>query len=189
MRVEGHIHIGEANRWASEACKPLRSRDRLWGLVGIVLAVAAVLVAMSAASAAADALGEGWVYPAVLFPVIALLVLPLVRWLQARSVARFRRGLVVRGVPDPLPWMISLETEGLMTRLGGVETRAAWSAISEIFPVGPYWVLLVQGSATFVPKRHFADDRQELAFVRAVLDQLTPEARHRSDAAEMFARA
>ena len=159
------------------------------GLIGIVLAVAAVLVSMSAASVAADRLGEEWVYPAVLLPVIALLVLPLVRWLQARSVARFRWGLVARGVLDPLPWMISLGNEGLMTRLGGVETRASWAAISEISPVGPYWVLLVQGSATFVPKRHFADDGQEMAFVRAVLDHLTPEARHRSDAAVAFARA
>lgn len=188
MRVEGHIHIGEANQWASEACKPLKRRDRLWGLVGIILVVAAALVAMSTASVAADALGEEWVYPAVFFPMIALLLLPLGRWVQARSVAQIRRGLVIRGVPDPLPSMFSVEKEGLTTRLGGVETRASWAAVSEIFPVGPYWVLLVQGSATFVPKRHFTNDGQEMAFVKAVLNHLTPEARGRSDAAVVFAR-
>jgi hypothetical protein len=61
--------------------------------------------------------------------------------------------------------------------------------ISEIFPVGPYWVLLVQGSAHFVPRRNFADPAHERTFVATVLERLTPEARGRSARAARFAGA
>ena len=161
MRVDGHIHIGEANRWASPASERLSGNGSLNTLIGAGLGLAAVLAGMSAASVASDMSGEGWLYIPVLLATTGPLLIALVRWLQTRFVRRFRRKLISRGVSDPLPWMTSVEIEGLRTRLGGVETRASWAAISEIFSVGPYWVLLVQGAATFVPKRHFTGAFQQ----------------------------
>ena len=113
-----------------------------------------------------------------------LLVIHLLRRL---IVGRFRRKLVERNVANPLPLRITADADGLTTLTGVVETRAPWSAVSEIFPIGPYWVLLIQGSPTFVPKRHFAADADERGFVGAVVEQLTAEARRRSEDAVRFA--
>ena len=188
MQVDGHIHIGEAARWASRACSRLSGSSFLRLASGIGLGVAAAVPGMTAAWYVTDVLGApGWLYLPVLLLVLWPTMLLVIHLLRRLIVGRFRRKLVERNVANPLPLRITADADGLTTLTGVVETRAPWSAVSEIFPIGPYWVLLIQGSPTFVPKRHFAADADERGFVGAVVEQLTAEARRRSEDAVRFA--
>ena len=96
--------------------------------------------------------------------------------------------LAERGISGPLVWRFETDEVGFIREIGGIENRVKWAVVSEIFPVGPYWVVLAQGAPIFVPKRHLAGD-QERIFVAEVLNRLTPEGRGRSAAAVKFAEA
>lgn len=188
MQVDGHIHIGEATRWAGRACSRLTGNSVLRLATGIGLGVAAVVPGLTAAWFATDVLGApGWLYLPILLLVLWPVLLLAQRFVRDLFVRRYRRRLIERGVTNPLPLRITANADGLTTLTGVVETRAPWSAVSEIFPVGPYWVLLIQGSPTFVPKRLFAGGDEERGFVGAVVEQLTAEARGRSGDAVRFA--
>lgn len=190
MQFDGHIHIGEGARWAQRACARLNGNPAINLLAGCLLGGGAGWLGAVAASFAVEDLGvPGWAY----LPVFLLIAGPLwvvtIRLLRTWMVARYRRKLIDRGVENPLSWSLSVTPDALHTRLGDVETRAPWATVTEIFPVGPYWVLLIQGSASFVPKRNLGDATQEQAFVAEVLERLSPAAQARSTDAARFARA
>ena len=188
MQVDGHIHIGEASRWAGRACSRLTGNTILRLATGIFAGVAAVVPGMVAAWYVTDVLGaSGWLYLPVMLLVMWPCLMLALRLVRGQLVGRYRRRLVERGVVDPLPLRITAGTDGLTTLTGVVETRTPWSAVTEIFPVGPYWVLLIQGSPIFVPKRHFSAPAEERGFVGTVVERLSAEARGRSGAAVKFA--
>ena len=188
MQVDGHIHIGEASRWAGRACSRLTGNMVLRLATGIGTGVAAVIPGLTAAWFVTDGLGApGWLYLPVMLLVMFPLLLLALHLLRGSLVGRYRRRLVERGVTNPLPLRVIVDADGLTTLTGVVQTRAPWSAITEIFPVGPYWVLLIQGSPSFVARRHFADTAEERGFVGAVVERLTADARRRSAAAARFA--
>jgi hypothetical protein len=188
MRVEGDIHIGEANRWASRACARLNGNSWLNLLLGLALGAAAGGAGILAAGATVgSAAAPAWLYLPIFFAVAAPAWILAIRLLRSMMVARFRRNLLARGVRNPLPWVVQVEDDYLTIRIGVVETRTPWSAVSEVFPVGPYWVFLVQGTATFVPKRTFGSFAQERAFLAEIVKRLDPVSRRRSPEAERFA--
>ncbi|MDP1912727.1 hypothetical protein [Brevundimonas sp.] len=186
MQVSGTIYIGEAAGWAQRACSRLNGYP--WSmLIALVVALAGMGLAGVLAVFAGvflDVLQDWW---GLTFAGLALLVIwPSMSFLRRWQIGRFRRALLQRDVQNPLPVRFEVGADGWTYVLGVVESRGPWSVISEFFPVGPYWVLLSQGSALFLAKRYFSDVAAERLFVQAVLGRLSPEAGARSDAAASF---
>ncbi|NBW08199.1 MAG: YcxB family protein [Caulobacteraceae bacterium] len=183
MNIEGTIRPAEGARWAAKACGRLTGYP--WSLVltvfitllgvGVAIVLAAVLTILFDEL---EALGT---------PIMIVLAIPATllaaRIVQKINVSRFRKALAVRGVPMDLPTRIEILPEGWSYGLGEVTTLGPWSAISEVFPTGPYWILMNQGSLLYVPKRYFDSAEAERAFVAEVLTHLSPEAVARSQAA------
>ena len=189
MRFDGQIAVGEGSRWAARACARLNDRPLIY-IGGIAGSLLAAWVGLFSASWAVDHFGvPGWLYLPIFLGVMWPAVMLLMRGLSRLAVLRYRRKLSDRGLPDPLLWRFESDEDGFVQSVGNVENRVKWSAVSEVFPVGPYWILLVQGSAIFIPKRHIGGVDAERAFVGEVLRHLTPEGRSRSAAAVRLADA
>lgn len=189
MEVRGDLYIGEAARWAPRACSRITGHP--WPmLIGalITLAGAAAAAVLATVVDIVFAVMEG------LWSVTFILLLfasmwPSLAFLRRWQLARARRALIQRGVQNPLQIRFEVGADVWTYLVGSVETRGPWSAISEVFPVGPYWVLMCQGTPQYLAKRHFPDADAEQAFLQAVLARLTPEAKARSKDAARFAEA
>ena len=103
------------------------------------------------------------------------------------AVALFRKRMVSRGLPLDLPLHMEIAPEALVYELGAVRHTAQWSAVTELFSKGGYWIFLVQTTPYFAPKRFFADAAQEKAFVRDALSHMSEAARGNSADATAFA--
>lgn len=158
----------------------------------MVVALVGALIALGVGALAASIAVYGFDVPSWLFGLIMIGVMWALSFGFLRIVNRFamgqyRRKLAERGISGPLVWRFETDEVGFLREIGGIENRVKWAVVSEIFPVGPYWVVLAQGSPIFVPKRHLAGGDQERVFVAEVLNRLTPEGRGRSAAAVKFA--
>jgi len=95
----------------------------------------------------------------------------------------FARELMGRGAAGlAQPVLISID-DRLHIESAHVRSDVDWALVLELFPSADSWVLLVGPRPYPVPKRFFADEQAELAFVRAVLAHLTDAARERSSEA------
>jgi hypothetical protein len=99
----------------------------------------------------------------------------------------YRRRLARRGTATAFPMRIELSREHLVYELGDVTSFSKWAAVTELFEVHGYWIVLVQGSAQFIPRRFFADANAERGFVGELVSQMPEAARNRSPAARKFA--
>jgi hypothetical protein len=186
MRTEGVIYIGEAAKWAGRACARLNGYP--WNVLGGgIVGGVSVGAGCFFASLALEFGAPGWTYLPVMLVVAWPLVVLGVRLIRMVAVGHFRRKLAERGVDNPLPFSVEVEPDVLIIRAGQTETRASWSVVSEVFPLGAYWVFLIQGSPVFVPKRNFVEIGEERTFVRTVLDRLSEGAVKRSSKAVSFA--
>ena len=77
--------------------------------------------------------------------------------------------------------------EGLATRSARGHSTTRWEAISEVFRAEPYWIVLADLSANTIPRRAFASEAAERAFVGSLLKRLPKLARERSADAADFA--
>ena len=182
MKISGDIVIGEGTPWAGKACRRLQSRISPWLLLGV--AIATIFAFGMLTSLAAD---NGWI-PSIFLPVLIIsfsvcVLFAYVRVQRTVSVRAFTKALTVRGVTNPLPSSFSIEDDALTYDIGQVSTRVSWRVVSEIFRAGPYWIVLAQGAAHFLPVRYFETPAQEAAFLAAMLARMSPEARARSDEA------
>ena len=186
MRIDGNIHIGEGARWAGKACGRLNGYP--WtAFAGGVAGAVGIAPALIVSTLATRVFGApGWLY----LPILLLLSVPgallATRLLRGWMVAYYRRQLTKRGVSNPLPWRFEINDGVVLWLIGDLESRAPAKAVSEVFPVGPYWALLVQGTPVFVARRNFADDAAQRAFLSELLAVMTPDARGRSQAAVRF---
>ena len=105
----------------------------------------------------------------------------VIRWFHQRMAAR---GLDVRYVQT-----LTVQDEGLLLNSGMVRALAPWPAVTEVFRFKAYWIFLVQMTPWFVPRRFFANEAEERAFLRAALAHLSEEALARSKDAVDFAGA
>lgn len=187
MRIDGHIHIGEAARWGGKACGRLNGYPwSSWagGAIGAIAVVPAFVVSTLATGVFG---APKWLYLPILLALLVPGFLLAIRFVRGWMVGHFRKQLTRRGVSNPLPWRFEISGDTVIWLTGDLESRAPATAISEVFPVGPYWVLLVQGTPVFVARRNFADDAAQRAFLAALLAVMTPDARDRSKAAVQLA--
>jgi hypothetical protein len=165
MRIDGHVHIGEGARWAGKACGRLNGYP--WTtLASMFMGVVAFVPAIIISTIATRLFGApGWAYPLILIVVMFPAGLLAIRVTRGWMVSYFRKQLTRRGVSNPLSWRFEIAGETVIWLTGDLESRAPAKAISEVFPVGPYWVLLIQGTPVFVARRNFADEASQRAFL------------------------
>jgi len=103
------------------------------------------------------------------------------------TVWRFRTKLQDKGTPLHMNLRMELTPEALVYEVQDIYHRAKWSGVSELFPNRGYWIFIAQSSPFFAPKRFFASEAEERAFVREALGHMSERARARSEAAVKFA--
>ena len=171
MEVVGQVGIFESQK----ACRPLsrhllgRARFAQWWFIAIML------VGDLAASTLMEMVAPGCGWLAVILFTVGTLFL----WSRyARTL--LPKAWMARGVPANSTATYRVEAEGLVIAGGNSETRLFWPGISQIAPGNESWLLIGPGLAYFLPKRFFADQAAERAFLAACFEKLTPEAQTRS---------
>ena len=179
MKIEGDVQIGEAARWAPRACGPLTGYP--WNLLGVLAMIPLIIFVVVGVPTLATELGApGWLYLPLVVAIGWPVLFVFAKWNRTWQVGRFKRALVQRGVSNPLPVTFEIQNDALVLHQGMVEWRAPWAAITEIHPVGPYWVFLAQGTPLYLPKRYFGDQSSELTFLAECLSRMSPAAVGRS---------
>jgi hypothetical protein len=125
----------------------------------------------------------GWLCGAAIIVVIW----PLVQ--RRLNLWRVRTHFSERGQSTELAVAVDLSAEALAYSAGAVAYRAGWSAVTELFKVKGYWVLVVQGANYWVPRRFFSDPAAERAFVAEALSHMSQAAQKRSAWADAFVRS
>lgn len=189
MHIEGGIAIGEGAAYAGRASARLNSHPwpMIISLVATLAAMAAVMVVSAILNGVFD--WQDWTYFVSLIVAAVVGIMSGKRACRAFSLRVVRKALAVRGLVDPVPNRFEITPAGLHSVTGRVETRAPWIAVSDVFSVGPYWVLIVDAWPMYLPKRFFGSPVEEKAFLGTVLSHITPEARARSADAVRFANS
>ncbi|MBW8303965.1 MAG: hypothetical protein K0M78_08485 [Brevundimonas sp.] len=187
MQVQGPIEVGEAAAYGGRASSRLGGGPLAF-LVGILLTLSAFL-AIYLLFTVADLL---FGFPDAIFelaPFAIALGALVVGWNLARRFAlrRCRKAYADRGLISPVGTSFEIAEEALVVVTGRLRLEAPWSAVSDLFAAGPYWIVLLEGSAQFLPRRFFASPSEERAFLSELLVRMSPEARARSRDAEAFA--
>ncbi len=190
MQVEGEITVGEGARWAMKASSRINGHPRpmILSMFMTMGVLAAVMIPYMIIEQSFMDLPE-WLY----LPTIILTAIAAVRISQVvcrrYAVGFARKALAARGLPNPVFSRFQLDDSGLSTQSGRVETRAPWISVSDVFPVGPYWVLIVDAWPMYLPKRFFADVTAEKAFIGKLMSHVPPGTRDRSQAAVAFSNS
>ena len=92
-----------------------------------------------------------------------------------------------RGLDTRFNQTLTLNADTIEMQSGAVHAIAPWAAVTEIFKAKGYWIFMVGMNAWVAPKRFFADEAAEMAFIRAALAHLSEAARNRSKDAVLFA--
>jgi hypothetical protein len=102
-------------------------------------------------------------------------------------IERFRKRMSDRGLGVRFSQTLTIRDDALERTSGLLRTSAPWELVTEVFKADGYWVFLVQMSPWFAPRRFFASEAEERAFIRAALAHLNDEGRARSKDAVAFA--
>jgi hypothetical protein len=108
--------------------------------------------------------------------------------IQGLSGATTRKALAVRGQKYEQPLTVRVTPEALVYDLADLTMTARWPCITDLYQTRKYWVFLVQSSAMVLPRRFFATQEAEGAFIADALARMTDEARGRSPDAVKAAR-
>jgi hypothetical protein len=124
-------------------------------------------------------------------------VLPLIGggvglWLGHRRLGTvlykaYHAALAQRGSPPAAECEWRLGEDGLVSGSTRGHATTRWDAISEVFRADGYWIVLADLSANVIPRRAFADETAERAFIGGMVARLPQLARERSRAAAEFA--
>ena len=186
MKIQGDVIVGEAARFAGKAGARLNGHPR-----PVIIANVVSLLCLVAIMGVWIVLQTVLKLPGILFlPVLIIAV--IVSLIVAQKICRIyavrfaRKALAERGLVSPVPTRFEITPDAFVSANGRAETRAPWAAVSDLFPVGDYWFVMVEACSSCIPKRLFASPDEEKAFIAAMLEHMTPDARDRSDAAVRF---
>ena len=113
-------------------------------------------------------------------------------WLGYRALGRifekaYHAALAARGSPEEADCEWEVGEDGLVTRSARGTSTTRWEAISEVFRADAYWIVLSDLGVNVIPRRAFAEEAAERAFVAALVGKLSSPARDRSEEAAAFA--
>jgi hypothetical protein len=178
--VKGELEAGEAQSAVATIGKRQRGSMLQFYLVLYGLIISGAVLGYGVGLAAQPHLGYAFdpVFPA-LFGI----------WIGAGAyrflcrpllVRRFRSRMAARGLDIRFHQALTIADGELTMESGPVRRVAQWSAVTEVFSFKGYWIFLVQMEPWFVPKRFFADESEERAFIGAALSRMSDDARSRS---------
>jgi len=180
MKISGQLFIGEASAWGAKASQPLSGHP--WPMVwsNVVGSLVGIVCIFTAGILQSMGLAPGWIWAVGILTGVGGGVWATLRVCRSLVVRHFRKALLARDVQNPLPASMQVADGWLSTNTGVIETRAPLIAVSDISKIGPYWVLIIQGGAHFIPLRTFTSSTEELEFLRAIDDGISSAARRRS---------
>lgn len=98
-----------------------------------------------------------------------------------RHLAAFLASLRRLGSPPTFLTRLRIDDEGLSADNNRLSIRASWPAIHFLVKTDDHWVAQADSMTIVIPRRAFAEPAAETAFIRAILERISPEARRRSD--------
>lgn len=126
--------------------------------------------------------------PTVITALLALIAVLIVGSVQNWAVRRAYLGNFVKlGIPTEIEALFEILPEGLRLSTDRLTIFPKWRAVDTVERAESGWVLSADQLTFLVPQASFADRDVERAFLAAVVDRLTPEARARSPEAVAFA--
>jgi hypothetical protein len=188
MRIEGEIAVGEASRFAAKATSRLNGHPMPMIVSNVISGVvgAGVIFAFGIVQQWFDL--PGWLWLPALIAAIWVGIFAGLRACRVWALGFARKAFAQRGLVNPVPSRFVVTDDGFAAGTGRATLQAPWEAVSDLFPVGPYWVLLVEGHPQFLPKRFFDTPGEERAFIGAIFGRMSLEAQARSpDAATLAA--
>jgi hypothetical protein len=175
VSVSGLLKLGEA-----DAARRAVAKRQSGSAAGDYLLLVALVVVCGAAGAIA------WRGPGMAIGVVcAFLIYSAIA--QRLALRRLRKRMTETDVPNEIPCEVEIRPEAFSYSAADVQYVAKWPAVTELFPSHGYWIFLVRSAPCFVPKRFFADEVAERAFLKAALEYMSEDARRRSIAARAFA--
>jgi hypothetical protein len=107
------------------------------------------------------------------------------RFAMRRYLATYLVKLRALGSPAIFPTEFRIEDEALVATSERATFRVAWPAILFVMRDKEHWLVQADTLTIAIPRRAFQDPEREpaaeTAFVGAILDRISPEARNRSD--------
>jgi hypothetical protein len=181
--VTGSIRIGEANRASFRS--NMRAVGSSWiptlgflaAIVGIV-ALNETLPGLLKLPAYVKSLS--WIVVLVLFWTVAV---PGYFWAAKRNAVRRLRE---RGLSDPIPCTVAADDEAFTYVIGDITQTVRWRGVTDLFPVGRFWVVVAQGGRFYVPSRFFGSRSEERAWVAETLSHMSAAAQARAKEAARF---
>lgn len=140
---------------------------------------------------------SGW----IVSPSILSILLPAIEvvsgiaglWIGSQRanrkyVNRYVDRLIERGHRREGDIVFELLDGGLSISGGGIRHVIDWTAFLEIGPAPQHWLLITGPLSFILPRRAFATEKEERAFLASLLERLPAETRNRSVEASAFAR-
>ena len=124
------------------------------------------------------------VIPALFALVAVILVGSVQNWAVRRAYLKNFKRLAI---PTEIEACFEVLPEGLRLSTDRITIFPKWIAVDTVEWAATGWVLSADQLTFLVPRASFADEEAERAFVAAVFERLTPEARERSPKAATFA--
>jgi len=126
--------------------------------------------------------------PTVVPALFALIVVILVGSIQNWAVRRaYLKNFTRLEIPTEIEATFEILPEGLKLSTDRITIFPKWAAVDTVEWVGTGWALSADHLTFLLPRDSFADRDAERAFLAALLEHLTPEARERSPKAVAFA--
>lgn len=91
-----------------------------------------------------------------------------------------RKALAERGQPCEHSFTLRLSADALTYELGNLTMTARWPDVTDLYRTRRYWVFLIQNTAVVLPRRVFATEQAEHAFITEAASWMTTDARARS---------
>ena len=126
--------------------------------------------------------------PTVIPALFALIVVIFVGSIQNWAVRRaYLKNFTRLAIPTEIEATFEILPDGLRLSTDRITIFPRWHAVDTVEWAGTGWVVSADHLTFLVPRASFADRDAERAFLSALLDSLTPEARERSQRASAFA--
>lgn len=126
--------------------------------------------------------------PTVITALFALIAVLLVGSIQNRALRRaYLKNFARLDIPTEIEALFEILPEGLRLTTDRITIFPKWHAVDTVEQADSGWVLSADHLTFLVPQDGFADKDAERAFLAALVESLTEEARARSPAAVAFA--
>ena len=117
------------------------------------------------------------VIPALFALIVVILVGAIQNWAIRRA---YLRNFPKLGIPTEIDAQFEILPEGLRLTTDRITIFPKWKAIDRVERLALGWVISADQLTFLLPSGSFADEAAERAFIAALVDKLSPEARDRS---------